>query len=217
MVIEKENYTISYDDNLSYMIEVIDYLDLKMLEIMSFFELRSLKYKRKIIIYHDLELYKKHIEQFHEYRDYMCADTNDGNINLLSLEEAHKTKTHVDMSIEELKSTIVHEFVHICHQDSEIENNGKSINWFWEALATNLGNPDNNRMIEITASNDEIEQFRSLPHNYSVAFTIGKYLLENYSHENILEYIRYPKKLKQDANNILNEARIWSKKKEIQY
>ena len=177
---------------------------------MSFFELNSLNSKRKIVIYNDLRLYKRHIEQFYEYHDYMCADTNDGNINLLSLDEAHKTKEHKDMTLDELKSTILHEFVHICQQESELEHLDNDIVWFWEALATNLGNPEAFSKITIKANNDEIDDFNSLSLNYPIAFTIGNYMLENYDHDDILEYVKYPSKLLVNSEKILNAAREWS-------
>ena len=140
----------------------------------------------------------------------MRADTNDGNINLLSIEEAHKTHTHADMTIDELKSTILHEFVHICQQQVQLEKNNNDIVWFWEALATNLGNPEKFSKTRIKASNEEINNFNSLQNNYPIAFTIGNYMLENYAHEEILEYIKYPTKLLNDENKILNESREWS-------
>ena len=141
----------------------------------------------------------------------MCADTNDGNINLLSLEAAHKTNEHKDMTISELESTILHEFVHICQQDSEIESSDKEVVWFWEALATNLGNPESFDRVMIEATNEEIDDFNNLNNNYPIAYTIGNYMLENISHEEILDYIRYSKKLLNDSDVILDNAREWSK------
>ena len=215
MIVEKNNFIIDYDENISYIPKVVNYLESRTNSIMDFFELDSLNSKRKIIIYNSLELYKRHIEQFYEYHDYMCADTNDGNINLLSLEEAHKTKEHKDMTLDELKTTILHEFVHICQQESELEHLDNDIVWFWEALATNLGNSDDFSKVVIKATNEEINNFNSLPHNYQIAFTIGNYLLENYSHEEILEYVKYPSKLLVDSEKILNDAREWSNNKRI--
>ncbi|MBR3661219.1 MAG: hypothetical protein IKN63_04920 [Bacilli bacterium] len=215
MILEKNNFIISCDENNSYILEVVDYLESKTNDIMNFFELDSLNSKRKIIIYNNLELYKSHIEQFYEYHDYMCADTNDGNINLLSLEEAHKTKEHEDMTLDELKSTILHEFVHICQQESELEHIDNDIIWFWEALATNLGNPEAFSKVVIKATNEEINNFNSLSQNYPIAFTIGNYMLNNYNHDDILEYVKYPSKLLKDSEKILNSAREWSIIKKI--
>ncbi|MBP3841139.1 MAG: hypothetical protein IK997_03310 [Bacilli bacterium] len=215
MVIEKSNFIIYYDEELSYIPEVVEYLELRMDEIMSFFKLDSLSSKKKIIVYNDLELYKRHIEKFYQYQDYMRADTNDGNINLLSVEAAHNTKEHSQMTVDELKSTILHEFVHICQQEAQKETIDNEIIWFWEALATNLGNPEKFSKILITATNDEINNFIFLPYNYPIAFTIGNYILENYTNEEILEYVKYPTKLLNDSELILNDARRWSNSKRL--
>lgn len=212
MVIERKNYIVDYDEKDKYISDIIEYLDNKSNEILDFFELKELKRQRKIVIYNDIEKYKKHMGKYSKYYDYMCADTNDGNINTLSLEEAHKTKTHADMTIDDLKRVIAHEFVHICQQDCEIEPIEETIGWFWEALATNLGNPEGRNKIEIEATNNDIINFNSLPNNYLIAFTIGNYMLQIYSHDQILDYIKYPQKLLNDSDEILNNAREWSKK-----
>ena len=213
--LESDNFIVDYDESVSYMPEIVLYLETKTNEIMSFFDLENLKTKKRIVIYTDLEKYKEHIEMYYPYRDYMRADTNDGNINLLSVEEAHKTHEHKDMTVEDLKSTILHEFVHICQQDSEKEHIDSDIVWFWEALATNLGNPENFSRVPIEATNDEINEFNSLENNYSIAFTIGNYLLENFSHKEILDYVKYPSKLLNDSEKILNDVREWSHTKKI--
>ena len=99
------------------------------------------------------------------------------------------------MTLDELKSTILHEFVHICQQESELEHIDNDIIWFWEALATNLGNPEAFSKVVIKATNEEINNFNSLSQNYPIAFTIGNYMLNNYNHDDILEYVKYPSKL----------------------
>ena len=140
MILEKDNFIVEYDQNISYIPEVVDFLETKMNNFMNFFELASFKSKEKVVVFNDIEKYKKHLEKYIEYRDYMCADTYDGNINLLSIEEAHKTKEHQNMTVNDLKLIILHEFVHICQKNCQVEKYNKTISWFWESLATNLGN-----------------------------------------------------------------------------
>lgn len=43
---------------------------------------------------------------------------NDGNINI---GEWRKTQEYSDLTVEEFKTTMAHEFVHICEQDSIVE------------------------------------------------------------------------------------------------
>ena len=108
----------------------------------------------------------------------MNADTFDGNINLLSIEECRKTKAHSDITLEEFLENIIHEFVHSCQQ--EINPDSKNVEWFWEALATNLGNPFDHTIDFQFNEEQLINDFNSVPNNYEIVFTIGKYLLENY-------------------------------------
>ena len=81
------------------------------------------------------------------------------DINLLSLEAAQKTKEHTNMTIDELKSIILHEFVHICQQESEKEHIKEDIVWFWEAYQ-NYNQQKETEQIFLDASKkiDEIEK-----------------------------------------------------------
>lgn len=180
-------------------------------EIMIKFGLSQLKDKKRIIIWNDRDNYKKHIEQYFEFKDYMCADTNDGNINMLSLEETRKCEEHKYMTLKDMEQNICHEFVHSCQQELQQESIGYDIVWFWEALATNMGNPEQFELIEI-ADISEINDFNNMNNNYPIAFTIGKYMLENIDMNKIIEYIKYPKILKNDEEIILDNAIEWSKK-----
>lgn len=140
----------------------------------------------------------------------MNGDTHDGNINILSIEECRKTKAHQDMTIEEMLEVITHEFVHACQQ--EINPDAENVEWFWEALATNLANPFD-QVASIQCEDDDlINNLNSISNNYTICFTIGKYLLENYSHEQILDYVKNPDKLRKDAKTIFKEERKWFNK-----
>ena len=213
MILKRDGYLVEYDDELTYVPEVVNYLESNITSVLDFFELDKLGKELKIVFYNDLELYKEHIRKYHDYYDYMCADTNDGNLNILSLEEAHKTKEHADMDLEDMKDTMKHEFVHLCQQATQVEQVDFEVYWFWEALATNLGNPEHFKIIPITASKEDINVFTGIKNNYSTAFTIGNYMLENYSHEQILDYVKYPTKLAKDKDEILDSAINWSNNK----
>ena len=213
MLLKKSGYTVEYDDKLTYVPELANHLEKNMTSVLEFFKLDKLGKEIKIVVYNDLELYKEHIKKFYDYCDYMCADTNDGNLNILSLEEAHKTKEHQDMDLEYMKDTIKHEFIHLCQQATQVESVNFEIVWFWEALATNLGNPEHFEIVPISASNEEINEFIKLKNNYPIAYTIGNYMLENYSRDQILDYVKYPTKLLKDEEQILDDAKIWSNTK----
>ena len=203
---ETKEFIIEYDKDIDYIADLIKKLEQEVDRILNFFELKNLKKKKKIKIWTSRKAYQTHLEKYvPKYYEWMNADTFDGNINLLSIEECRKTREHSDITLEEFLENIIHEFVHSCQQ--EINPDSKNVEWFWEALATNLGNPFD-YTIDLKFNEDQlINDFNSVPNNYEIAFTIGKYLLENYSHEDIMRYVRNPEILRKDARNIFNEAK----------
>lgn len=203
---ETKELIIEYDKDIDYIADLIKKLEQEADRILNFFELKNLKKKKKIKIWISRKAYQTHLEKYvPKYYEWMNADTFDGNINLLSIEEYRKTREHSDITLEEFLENIIHEFVHSCQQ--EINPDSKNVEWFWETLATNLGNPFD-YTIDLKFNEDQlINDFNSVPNNYEIAFTIGKYLLENYSHEDIMRYVRNPEILRKDARNIFNEVK----------
>ena len=141
----------------------------------------------------------------------MNGDTYDGNINILSIEECRKTIFHQDMTLEEMLKVITHEFVHACQQ--EINPDAADVEWFWEALTTNLANPFDHVASMQCEDEELIKNLNATPYNYEICFTIGKFMLENYSHEQVLDYIKNPDKLRKNAKTIFKEEREWFHKK----
>lgn len=212
MKIERPSFIIETDKELPYMNQIIDTLENHTYDILSFFKLNKLSTKKKVIIYTDREKYKEYLLQYvKEYKDWMQADTYDGNINLLEISESRKSDAHKDLTIEEFIKCILHEFVHATQQ--EINPNSDGTAWFWEALATNLSGQDYN---EVDLSNCNFqslqEDFNNTNNAYSYAYTLGRFLLDNFSQDEILEYVKNPSQLKDNAKEIFSSA-INSQKK----
>lgn len=207
MKIELSNFIIEYDKDINYIEDIILTLENNTYDILNFFELAQLSQKKRVIIFTDRGKYKKHMLQYvNEFKDWMCADTYDGNINLLEISEARKSKEHKDMNLDIFTKCILHEFVHLCQQ--ELNSNSEGTGWFWEALATNLSGQDYNLIsLENCDFNRLQEDFNNTQNGYSYSFTLGKFMLENYSKDKLLEYIKNPNLLKNDANNIFDLAR----------
>ncbi len=205
------NFVLECDKKLDYLSELEARLQKEASRILSFFHLTDLKEPKKIKIWTDRALYQKYLEPYvGTYYEWMNGDTYDGNINLLSIEECQKTQAHQDMDFEELVETIQHEFVHACQQ--EINDDAEGVEWFWEALATNLGNPFDHVASLQCEAEDLIYRFTETPYNYVIAYTLGKYLLENYPHEKILDYVKHPEHLKEDTRKIFEEEKVWFRK-----
>lgn len=207
MKIDSSSFVIECDKNIDYIQEVISILESNTKSILDFFKLKNLSEKKKIIIWGDREEYKEHLKNFvKEYKEWMCGDTYDGNINLLDIFEAKKTKKHKDMDIEEFGKGILHEFVHACQQ--EISSTSEGTVWYWEALATNLsGQKYSVISLENCDFNKLKKHFYGVEHGYSYAFTLGKFMLENYSNEKLLDYIKKPSLLKLEQDNIFKLAK----------
>ena len=206
------SFMVECDKKLDYIDELEEKLKQESSRILSFFELDGLKQQKKIKIWTDREKYRRYLEQYvDKYYEWMDGDTHDGNINMLSIEECRKTKAHQDMTLEEMLEVIVHEFVHTCQQ--EINPDAFNVEWFWEALATNLANPFD-CVASMQCEDDElIYHLNDVPYSYQICFTIGKFILESYSHEKIMDYVRNPDKLRKDAKTIFKEEREWFHKK----
>ena len=183
-------------------------LEKEMNRILSFFEVQEFKEPKQVRIWENQSEYQKYLEQYvPKYYDWMIMDTFDGNINVLDYEECKKTNAHKNMTIEEYQKNIIHELVHATQQ--EINPNSEGVEWFWEALATNLANPYDH-VVQIIYSKDELMyHFNDLKFNYETAYTLGKFMLESYPHEKILEMVKNPSILIADTNRILTEGRDW--------
>lgn len=206
MTLELNDFIIEYDREIDYIDIIISTLENKVKDILDFFELEKLSKKKRVIIYTDRDKYKEYLTPYvGEFKEWMCADTYDGNINLLEINETRKSEEHKDMTIDEFTKCILHEFVHSCQQ--EINSNSNGIAWFWEALATNLSGQDYEE-VSLSDCNFEMFQrnFNGTPYSYSYAYTIGKYMLDNYPKEKLLEYIKNPSTLKRDAQSIFDEV-----------
>ena len=140
------------------------------------------------------------------YQDWMIGDTNDGNINMLSLKNCKMTQTHKGLTLSEYIKVVVHELVHICQQ--EVNSNAYGCEWFWEALALNLSGQTMSETIVDCTEEQLMFHYLCLPKRYSISFTIGKYMLANYPHEHLLEYIKNPQQLWNDTEAILNDVKI---------
>ena len=115
-------------------------------------------------------------------------------------------------NLDEMLKMIMHEFVHACND--EVKKWVRKTIWFHEGLATNLAHQD----YEITDL--ETCDFEKLEWNfngygsgsYSYAYTIVNYLLSNYSHEEVMYFVKEPDYLIENSKTIFNQAKEWAKK-----
>ncbi len=217
MLIENENFILEFSDNDKALAErVANVLDTKYREIMKWFELESLPKKTLIKIYDDREEYKKHLIPWLEkngecWKDWMKADTCDGNINMLNIEKCREVKEHSNISMDKFLKTPIHEFVHICHNSIIKED---CIDWFMEGLATQLAKQDYNPVSNIPYTAKQIlEEFIELKHSYQIAYALMGYMLEHNSHEQMLEYVKHPSSV--DLEQLIKDTNVELENKQI--
>ena len=136
-----------------------------------------------------------------EYQSWMIANTEDGNINMQSLDLVMTQKDYSLYTEEEFCYNACHEFTHLCQQQIGSENPG----WFWEVIATTLGNPECQHEIKENFSLEDINNFDQID-GYSAVYKIGKYLFSNYPHDLILEMIKNNEKLNDIIPTIIDSV-----------
>lgn len=190
--------------------DISKFLDVKELEnIMQFFHINKLRNKKILKIWSNIDCYMEHLIPYvGQYKDWMVADTYDGNINLVSFDLYHKANPQYN-NPDSYKKLIIHEFVHICQQ--EINPNASGVSWFWEALATNMSNQAY-PLSQIFCTRDELMfHFQELSNGYAISYTIGRYLLNYLSSSKVLEYVKKPELLISDTDAIIKNVNAWLK------
>ncbi len=205
MKINFAHFDIEYTKKDEEYIElVVQKLKEKNLEIMSFFNLEKLSKNIQIKFWDSLEEYRDYFnERIKKYnkkvQDWEVGrsinDQKECRIELLCLSERKKCKGHAEDTIDDLLKVTIHEFTHICH--FEYNNHHPTMTWFTEALATNLSNQYDT--ININCSLEDILEGKAYYIHY---YTMGKYLLDNYDKNYILELAKNKDLLEKETENI---------------
>ena len=208
--------TIEFEEENKTLVQALTKeLNKKAQNIIDFFELKEVT-DFKIKIWNNKEEYINYLKSYlgkREYQPWMTADTCNGNINMLPLKYVREVKGRENETEQDLAYDACHEFVHICQQHVNLAD---SEFWFWEMLATNLGNPENFSWVNSTNANfDNIPNMKYLADNfdkiggYKYVFRMGQYLLNNKTHKEILDYVKDENKLKEKREELFEECKIY--------
>lgn len=165
-------------------------------------------YDGKIVIklYNNLEEYKKNLEDSfrrqnleRKYENWMIANTEDGNINMQSLDLVKQQDDFKYYTEQIFCYNACHEFTHLCQQYINSENPG----WFWELLATNIGNPENQHESNYRFTLKELNEKFDEIDGYGIVYKFGKYIFENYDRDTILSWIKDNEKFMKEIEGII--------------
>lgn len=214
--------TIEYDKKDQNLAEEIMWtLEEKKKKILDFFGLEKIK-PLKIKVWDNYEDFKailytylKKVNRENEL-NFVTAHTFDGKLNMLPARYVEKI-WQSKVEDREIAIDACHEFVHICQQNSS-GRSGDQNGWFWEALATNLGNPESFEWVKEEYDQyvnwQEILSVKELNegNKYKYDYLIGRYMLDKIPYKKVMEYIKNPDILEKDGERILASAKKYSDK-----
>ena len=202
MVKKTQFFSIEYDEcSTDFVDNVTSVLEENLQRIMNFFELKTISSEVTIRIYSDFDEWKSFYESAsgQQYQDYIVGCAANNIISVLAFDQYKKSNVHKNDSLEDFEKIIVHEFVHICHNQLDIKEYSFIIG---EGLATYLANQRYNENIKIDFPKEVIfnyEKFFSITNDpYSFAQKIVRQITQKVSQQKLLEYAVDSSKLYDD-------------------
>lgn len=173
-----------YDENDPYKDAIIKTINTRTQEIADFFGITRLEEKIVIKIYYTIDSFKDSLIPYCKYYKWIIGHTYDGNVNKLSF-NCYDETSHKGASLKQFLDTIVHEIVHKMHHIIKGNNNTKN-GWFHEALAITLSNQEYMECSIDCTLEDLKNNYEETKNAYHISAILGRYLLQNYSHEFII-------------------------------
>ena len=135
----KKDYELIYNEcDNEYINELINYFEKEKERIFDFFDIKKLKKKLIIKLYDERDKYAA----YRNYKLYewsignMDVDQNNYYIHMLSYKEIIKIKVHDKKNLDDFNKLLVHEFIHVCHEDYGTCH--KVLRWISEGIAIYL-------------------------------------------------------------------------------
>lgn len=213
---ELDNFIIESDIYIDYFDEIINHIVENEKRILYFFKLEKLpeKVTIKILSYEPFKEFV--VSKYGEILEYVSGDSDSKSrtVRILNVKDQIKYTKHKDASVDKIKATTLHEIVHQCHR--VYHNDYRGTTWFSEGLATNLSNQDYELKNLNECDFDKLRtDFRHYKGSYGFSYTLVNFILNNYSDEEITKLYKNPNYLRERAERIFEEAKIWVNKQLI--
>lgn len=207
MIYESDFYSIEYDGKSKKLVQSInDALSQNFQRVLDFWGIEKLNNHVKIQIFSDLDDWIKFYENLSgtKYQDYVIGCANGSNIYVLAYDEYKKTQMHKNDSLEDFQKVMIHEFVHICH--NQLWTNKYNYSFIMgEGLATYLAGQPYHHDAKIDFPKETLfsNDFFSISNDlYSVSQKIVRKLIEKVPHEKLIEYTLDYTKLYKDWDEL---------------
>lgn len=204
MLYENEKFLIHYtESDIDYIDGAIGRLNSKYVEFMDFFNVPELPEKPVFILYNDLDVFReKMIKSYGHVSETTVGHAYGNLVEILTLNERKKIGIHKNSTTETIIMTFAHELLHLFHVFYKGDNRSS---WFAEGLAINLGSPRYELGLIDCTADDLVNRKGKSRHFYAMV----KYMLENMSHEKILEYAKDDDLVINDTKEIYALANEW--------
>ena len=206
MKYETNEYIIFYNDcDKEYIDDLIKYFETEKEKIFEFFDIKKLKKKLIVNLYDTIEKYA-------EYRKYHLSETSVGNfdadnnnyyIHMLSYKELLKRKGYNEKKLIDFYKLLVHEFVHVCHDN--IAPIMSSLIWIREGIAILLSHQYDN--FEIKLVDCKLEQLLNNDNKvyYNNYYSLIKSALINNGIDYVKKLVLDSEFGKEETSKIYNE------------
>ena len=205
MIKELKYITLEYtEDDLEYLDYITEKIETISEEIVNFFEGLELNEKVKVILFNDLDKFKKACLKYKRDKkmpDWVTGLTHCDGVYTLSLKELRKTKSPGNKTVDDLAHLILHEFTHAC-TNQYVDYNKKCM-WLSEGIACNLSHQYDSSKYNFKATEDEVLNGPTGYDNYSIMF---KYALDKYGRDYILNLIKNPDLFEEETHRIFTEV-----------
>lgn len=158
-------------------------------DIVDFFELKEVPNKAIIRIWNDYEKFSDFWKEKHKQNSSpntltgFCYEHNHIEIVNLKIYIERKKIVNQEVDFNDWYNLIIHEFTHYCAK--EYTNYTLGTKWIQEGLAINLSH-QRYFEFEITSSLEDIQNNKC---TYNDAYTLMKYVMKNYNHEFVLNFL----------------------------
>lgn len=206
MKYETDEYIINYNEcDEEYIEEFIKYFEQEKASIFDFFNINKLNKKLIIKLYDTVDKYAeyRHNNLYEWSVGNMDVDDNNYYIHMLSYKPLITRKGHEKDNLTYLYKLLIHEFVHVCHED--IEPIRKSLIWIREGIAILLSHQydelekklNNCSLDDLVTNNNRI--------GYINYYTLMDYALNTYGNEYVKRLVFDSEFGKEETEKIYNE------------
>ncbi len=203
MTKESKYFIVNYNESdQDYIDKMLVDIDKEALRIMSFFDIHEINEKFKINLIPTKKEFSNLIKELFNFNDneYDIGFVKDRIMYCLSYKD-YKSTYYSFYGYDDFIKTIIHEFVHSCHQLKT--NNKSSKRYINEGLASYLSNQYDNEVSEINVTLEDLINDKYI--NYDNYYLLMKHIFENYDQEYIDKLIYDKEFASNELEKIFND------------